>query len=208
MHEACLNLLGGGIEKKEGRRFAIKTLKFIRKRLLEYQKDTGNIYNLEATPGEGASYRLARKDKHQYPKIITSGIKNPYYTNSTQLPVGYTSDIFEAIKHQEPLQALYTGGTVFHTFLEEAIDKNACKLLVKKIASQSSLPYFTITPTFSVCVEHGYLKNKQEICPICKKPTEVYSRVVGYLRPVSDWNLGKQEEFKERKTFIVQNKSQ
>jgi len=203
MHEACLNLLGKskGIETKEGQEFAIKTLNFMREKILEYQKETGHIYNLEATPGEGASYRLAMKDKKQYPKIITSGKKQPYYTNSTQLPVGYTSDIFTALKHQEPLQKLYTGGTVFHAFLGESIDKDACKLLVKKIASNFSLPYFTITPTFSICEEHGYLKDEQKICPTCKKPTEVYSRVVGYLRPVSDWNLGKQEEFKERKVF-------
>jgi len=202
-HEACLNLLGkkNGIETKEGHEFAIKILNFMREKILEYQKETGHIYNLEATPGEGASYRLAKKDKQQFPKIITSGKKEPYYTNSTQLPVGHTSDIFAALKHQEPLQKLYTGGTVFHTFLGESINKDACKLLVKKIASNFSLPYFTITPTFSICEEHGYLKDEQKICPTCKKPTEVYSRVVGYLRPVSNWNLGKQSEFSERKVF-------
>lgn len=202
-HEACLNLLGKskGIETKEGQEFAIKILNFMREKLLEYQEETGNIYNLEATPGEGASYRLAMKDKKQYPKIVTSGKKEPYYTNSTQLPVGYTSDVFTALKHQEPIQKLYNGGTVFHTFLGESIDKEACKLLVKKIASSFTIPYFTITPTFSICEEHGYLKDEQPLCPKCKKPTEVYSRVVGYLRPVSNWNLGKQEEFKERKVF-------
>ena len=202
-HEAGLNLLGkkNGIETKEGHEFAIKILNFMREKILEYQKETGHIYNLEATPGEGASYRLAKKDKQQFPKIITSGKKEPYYTNSTQLPVGHTSDIFAALKHQEPLQKLYTGGTVFHTFLGESINKDACKLLVKKIASNFSLPYFTITPTFSICEEHGYLKDEQKICPTCKKPTEVYSRVVGYLRPVSNWNLGKQSEFSERKVF-------
>lgn len=203
MHEACLNLLGKnkGIQTKEGYDFAIKVLKAMREKLIDYQEETGNIYNLEATPAEGASYRLAKKDKQQFPKIITSGKKEPYYTNSTQLPVDYTSDIFEALKHQEPLQKLYTGGTIFHTFLGESIDKDACKLLVKKIASNFSLPYFTITPTFSICEEHGYLKDEQKICPICKKPTEVYSRVVGYFRPVKDWNLGKQSEFSERKVF-------
>ncbi len=203
MHEACLNLLGEnkGIETPEGHKLSVKVLKFMREKLIEFQEGTGNIYNLEATPGEGASYRLAKKDKKQYSKIITSGGKEPYYTNSTQLPVGYTSDIFKALKHQEPLQKLYSGGTVFHTFLGESIDQKACKLLVKKIASNFSLPYFTITPTFSICEEHGYLKDEQKTCPTCNKPTEVYSRVVGYLRPVKDWNLGKQEEFKERKVF-------
>ncbi len=203
MHEACLNLLGKdkGIETEEGQKFAIKVLKFMRDKILEYQEETGNIYNLEATPGEGASYRLARKDKKQYPKIITSGKKEPYYTNSTQLPAGYTSDIFSALKHQEPLQKLYTGGTVFHTFLGESIDRDACKLLVKKIAYQFSIPYFTITPTFSICETHGYLKDEQKICPKCHKATEVYSRVVGYFRPVKDWNRGKQSEFKDRKVF-------
>jgi ribonucleoside-triphosphate reductase (formate) len=203
MHEACLNLLGKdkGIETKEGHAFAIKTLNFMREKLLEYQQETGHIYNLEATPGEGASYRLAKKDKQLNPKIITSGEKEPYYTNSTQLPVGHTSDIFAAIKHQEPLQKLYTGGTTFHTFLGESINQEACKLLTKKIAYNSTLPYFTITPTFSVCEEHGYLKDEQTICPTCKKPTEVYSRVVGYIRPVKGWNLGKQSEFADRKVF-------
>lgn len=203
MHEACLNLLGKnrGIQTKEGHEFSIRVLRAIREKLIDYQEETGNIYNLEATPGEGASYRLAMKDKKQYPQIITSGKKEPYYTNSTQLPVGYTSDIISAVKHQEPLQKLYTGGTVFHTFLGESIDRDSCKLLVKKIASQSSLPYFTITPTFSICEQHGYLKDEQKICPTCKKPTEVYSRVVGYFRPVKDWNLGKQSEFSERKVF-------
>jgi ribonucleoside-triphosphate reductase len=203
MHEACLNLLGKekGLETEEGHKFAISVLNFMRKKLLEFQEETGHIYNLEATPGEGASYRLARRDKKQYPDIITSGDKEPYYTNSTHLPVGHTSDIFKALKHQEPLQKLYTGGTVFHTFLGESIDRDACKLLAKKIATSFSLPYFTITPTFSVCTEHGYLKDEQHTCPTCQKPTEVYSRVVGYLRPVKDWNLGKQSEFSDRKMF-------
>ena len=203
MHEACLNLLGveAGIESPEGHKLAGSVLNSMRSKLLEFQQETGHIYNLEATPGEGASYRLAKRDKKQHPQIITSGDKEPYYTNSTQLPVGHTSDIFKAIKHQEPLQKLYSGGTVFHTFLGESIDKDACKLLVKKIASASTLPYFTITPTFSICQDHGYLKDEQHTCPTCNKPTEVYSRVVGYLRPIRDWNLGKQQEFSERKVF-------
>jgi len=205
MNEACLNFLNKGIASKEGQTFAIKVLKFMRKKLLEYQKETGNIYNLEATPGEGASYRLARLDKQKYPGIKTAGIREPYYTNSTQLPVDFTDDVFAALKHQEPLQKLYTGGTVFHTFLGESLTSGKeCKLFVKKIAENFTLPYFTITPTFSICPEHGYLKGAQEKCPKCNKTTEVYSRVVGYLRPVANWNWGKQEEFKQRKTFNVQ----
>ncbi len=201
MHEACLNLIDEGIETKVGKNLAVKILKFMRDKLIDFQNETGNIYNLEATPGEGASYRLAMKDKKEYPKMKVSGEKDPFYTNSTQLPVDYTNDIFSALKHQEQLQQLYTGGTVFHTFLGEAIDKDACKMLVKKIASGFRVPYFTITPTFSICDEHGYLKDDQKICPKCKKPTEVYSRVVGYFRPVRDWNKGKQEEFAQRKVF-------
>ncbi len=207
-HEACLNLLGEnkGIETPEGHILSIKILEFMRSRLLEFQEQTGNIYNLESTPGEGASYRLAKKDRQKHLKIITSGNREPYYTNSTNLPVGHTNNIFDALKHQEPLQKLYTGGTVFHTFLGESINKEQCKLLVKKIATLSTIPYFTITPTFSICEEHGYLKDNQPICPQCSKPTEVYSRVVGYLRPVRDWNKGKQEEFSERKNYVAEIK--
>jgi ribonucleoside-triphosphate reductase len=208
MHEACLNLIGRdkGIDSEQGKNFSIKTLNFMRKKLKDFQQETGNIYNLEATPAEGTSYRLAKKDKQKYSDIITSGQEQPYYTNSTQLPVSYTNDIFKALKHQEPIQKLYTGGTVFHTFLGEAIDKDACKMLVKKIAYNSSLPYFTISPTFSICEQHGYLNDEQHICPKCGKQTEVYSRVVGYYRPVKDWNKGKQEEFNEREVFRIQLK--
>jgi ribonucleoside-triphosphate reductase len=208
MHEACLNLLGKdkGINSLQGQDFAIKTLKFMREKLKEFQQETRNIYNLEATPAEGTSYRLAKKDKQKYQDIITSGQEQPYYTNSTQLPVSYTNDIFKALKNQEPLQKLYTGGTVFHTFLGEAIDKEACKMLVKKIAYNFSLPYFTITPTFSICEQHGYLNDEQHICPKCGKQTEVYSRVVGYFRPVKDWNKGKQQEFSERQVFGIELK--
>ncbi len=201
MHEACLNFLGKGIESKEGQRFAIKTLKFMRKLLVEYQKETGNLYNLEATPAEGCSYRLAKKDKERYPDIKTSGDTEPYYTNSTQLPVSYTHDLWLALKHQEPLQELYTGGTVFHVWLGENIGADEARLLVKKIATRFSLPYFTLTPTFSICRQHGYIAGKHEKCPKCKKKTEVYSRVVGYYRPVSQWNLGKKQEFAERQVY-------
>jgi len=203
MNEACLNFLGKDISTKEGQKFAIETLKFMREKLTEFQQQTGHIFNLEATPAEGTSYRLAKKDKEKYPDIITAGEKEPFYTNSTFLPVGYTDDLAFALKHQEPLQTLYTGGTVFHTFLGEAIEGKQAMALIKKICSNYRLPYITLTPTFSVCREHGYLKGKQEKCPKCNKQTEVYSRVVGYLRPVNDWNKGKQEEFKQRKVYSI-----
>ncbi len=202
MNEACLNFLGQNITTNDGKDFAIKVLKFMRDKVLEFQKETGNIYNLEATPAEGTSYRLARIDKKKYPKIITAGKKVPYYTNSTHLPVNHTDDIFEALRHQEGLQVLYTGGTIFHAFLGERIeDPKACKLLVKRIAENFRIPYFTITPTFSVCINHGYITGEHFKCPECNKPTEVYSRIVGYYRPLQNWNEGKREEFRQRKEY-------
>jgi ribonucleoside-triphosphate reductase len=203
MNEACLNFLGVDIASREGQAFAMKVLKFMRDKIIQYQEETGNIYNIEATPAESCSYRLAKLDKQRYPKIITAGEKVPYYTNSTWLPVDYTDDLWFALKHQEPLQVLYTGGTIFHAFLGERVDAEACKLLVRKIATTFRIPYFTITPTFSICPDHGYLSGEQWKCPTCGKDTEVYSRVVGYLRPVQSWNPGKQEEFKQRKTYKV-----
>lgn len=198
MHESCLNFLGEGIASKEGKRFAIKVLKFMRSKLIEFQKETGNIYNLEATPAEGTSYRLAALDKQKYPKIVTAGEKVPYYTNSTWLPVNWTDDIFEALKHQDELQCLYTGGTVFHGFVGERISGDACKTLVRKIVANFRLPYFTITPTFSICPSHGYISGEHFKCPKCGKEAEVYSRVVGYYRPIQQWHIGKQEEFRQR----------
>ncbi|MBA7647351.1 Anaerobic ribonucleoside-triphosphate reductase [subsurface metagenome] len=199
MHEAGRNFLGEGIETKAGKEFAIKVLKFMRKKLLEFQEETGNIYNLEATPAEGTSHRLARLDKKHYPKIITSGKKVPYYTNSTNLPVGYTNNLVEALRHQDDLQVLYNGGTVFHSFLGEAVSSaEGCKVLVRKIAENFRLPYYTITPTFSICMEHEYLRGAHFNCPLCGKPAEVYSRIVGYFRPVQNWHVGKQEEFYDR----------
>ncbi len=203
MNECCLNFLGKDISEKEGKEFAVKVLKFMRNNLKEYQKETGHIFNLEATPAEGTSYRLARIDKKKFPEIKTAGHKVPYYTNSTQLPVNYTDDIFFAVKHQEPLQTLYTGGTVFHTFLAESPSAEQAKNLIKKVTKQSRMPYFTLSPTFSICADHGYFKDATKICPQCKKPTDVYSRVVGYLRPVRDWNAGKQEEYSDRKTYNI-----
>ncbi|MCX7846399.1 MAG: ribonucleoside triphosphate reductase [Dictyoglomaceae bacterium] len=204
MHEACMNLLKEGIDEGGGREFAIKVLKFMRERLLKYQKETNNLYNLEATPAEGTSYRLARIDKMKFKDIYTSGEKEPFYTNSTQLPVNYSKDPFEVLEHQDELQSLYTGGTVLHIFLGESIeDINLVKEAVRLISSNYRLPYFTLTPTFSVCPEHGYIRGERESCPHCGKETEIYSRVVGYYRPVKSWNRGKQEEFKLRKSFVL-----
>jgi ribonucleoside-triphosphate reductase (formate) len=174
----------------------------------EFQIETGNIYNLEATPAEGVSYRFAKIDKEKYPEIICCNEKNynegktPFYTNSTHLPVGFTDDVFEALDLQEGFQVKYNGGTVLHLFLGERIeDKAVVKELVKKVCTNYRLPYFSITPTFSVCPSCGYLPGEVEVCPKCKNGTEIYSRVVGYLRPVNQWNCGKQEEFSERKTY-------
>ncbi len=201
MHEASLNFLGKGIATPEGKAFVVKTLKFMREVMKDYQEETGNLFNLEATPAESTCYRLARLDKEKFSRILTSGTDaQPYLTNSSQLNVDATRDIFEAIQHQNDIQNLYTGGTIFHSFLPEAIDRDTCKKLVKRIA-ESSLPYFSITPTFSVCPQHGYISGEAKKCPQCGSPTEVYSRIVGYLRPVSTWNSGKQQEFKERTPY-------
>lgn len=200
-NETCLNFLGKNIGTLEGRVFMIEVLKFMRDKLTEFQKKSGEIYNLEATPAEGTSYRFARIDKKKFgKKIVTAGTFDaPYYTNSTHLPVDFTDDMFEALKHQDDLQVLYTGGTVFHGFLGERVsDGQSCRTLVKKIAENFRLPYYTITPTFSICPAHGYLKNETKKCPKCGKKTLIYSRVVGYLRPVENWNKGKQQEFRER----------
>jgi len=202
MNEACLNFLGKSIVTEEGKEFSIKVLKFMRNKLLEFQKETGHIFNLEATPAEGTSYRLARIDKKEYPKIKTAGKQIPFYTNSTWLPVNFTDDIFEALDHQEELQIQYTGGTIFHAFLGERIeDPKTCKVLVKRIAETFRIPYFTITPTFSVCSNHGYIVGERFKCPKCNKAAEVYSRIVGYYRPIQNWNEGKREEFKQRKEY-------
>lgn len=201
MHECCLNFLGKGIGTPEGKEFTIEVLQFMREVLREFQEETGNLYNLEATPAESTAYRLARLDREKYRNIITSGTdKFPYLTNSTQLNVDATRDVWEAIRHQQDIQPLYTGGTIFHTFLPEAIDPETCKKLVRKIA-ETRLPYFSITPTFSVCEGHGYIKGEHPTCPHCGAETEVYSRIVGYLRPIKTWNDGKQQEFRERTPY-------
>jgi anaerobic ribonucleoside-triphosphate reductase len=202
MNESALNFLGKDLTHPEARTFAKDVLVFMRERLVKFQEETGHLYNLEATPGEGTSYRLAKIDRQKFSRMIIPGRENPYYTNSTQLPVTTTDDVFEALDMQNDIQKLYTGGTVFHCFIGESIDNiEACKALVKKIASNYEIPYFTISPTFSVCRNHGYLRGEQFACPNCGEETEVYSRIVGYYRPVQNWNLGKKSEYRDRKLF-------
>lgn len=208
MNEALLNFkpIRKSIATKEGRKFALEVLNFMRERMIKYQMENKNMYNLEATPAEGTSYRLASIDKEKYPDIITAGKEIPYYTNSAQLPVNFTDDIFEALDLQDNLQTRYTGGTVLHLFLGERISETLqIKRLLKKIFEKYHLPYITFTPTFSICPIHGYISGEHFTCPKCVIPQtcEVYSRIVGYIRPVQQWNIGKQEEFKERKTFKI-----
>ena len=208
MNEACLNLLGQDIGSDKGQVFALKTMDYLRLIMSEIQEETGEMFNLEATPAEGTSYRLAMIDKEKFPEIICANEDEyrkgaaPFYTNSTQLPVNYTSDVFEALELQDDLQARYTGGTVLHFYLGEQVrDVETIKILIKKVVNNFSLPYFTLTPTFSVCPSHGYLNGEQKNCSVCGKEAEVYSRVVGYLRPVKQWNNGKQAEYGMRKMF-------
>lgn len=203
MNECCLNFLGENIIQPEGRQFAEEVMDYMLKRVLCYQEKTGNLYNLEATPAEGASYKLALKDKAKFPTIITAGTEEaPYYTNSTQLPVNLTDDLFEALKYQEPFQVKYTGGTVFHIYLgEKAPSTKSVKTLVRKICTEFHLPYYTITPTFSICQEHGYISGEQFTCPICAQECEVYSRVVGYIRPVQQYSRGAFLNYSQRSLF-------
>ncbi|TAJ13968.1 ribonucleoside triphosphate reductase [Marinilabiliaceae bacterium JC017] len=213
MNECCLNFMGHDIGSDKGHAFSVKVLDFMRDVLEKYQDETGNIYNLEATPAEGTTFRLARLDKQEYPDLIVANQEHcnkgskPYYTNSSQLPVNYTDDLFEALDLQDELQTKYTGGTVFHVFVgEDQLPIASVKQMIKKVTSTFKLPYITLSPTFSICPEHGYIYGKHETCPKCKdegKNTtcEVFSRIVGYLRPISHWNDGKQEEFAERKLF-------
>jgi len=208
MNEAILNLFGVSIASGDGAEFAIRVLTFMREKLSDFQQETDSIYNLEATPAEGTSYRLARIDRKKHRDIIPANANSvasgaePFYTNSSQLPVDYDGDLFEALQHQDRLQTLYTGGTVFHIFLGERIYSwKATAELIKKVAWSSHLPYFTLTPTFTICPTHGYINGEHKQCPTCGAKCEVYSRVVGYLRPVDQWNDGKQAEFAIRKTF-------
>ena len=207
-NEAALNLLGVDIGTEKGKAFAEKTLDFMRDRLVEYQKETGNNYNLEATPAEGTTYRLAQLDKASFPDRahfangIGAEVKCPFYTNSSHLPVNYTDDLFELMDLQDNLQTKYTGGTVIHFFLGERMDDpQTLKKLVKTICENYKLPYFTFSPSFSICKNHGYIVGEHPECPKCGETTEVYSRVVGFLRPVSQWNKGKQAEFEMREHY-------
>lgn len=205
MNEACLNLLGKDIGSEEGTAFANEILDFMRERLIAYQDETGTLYNLEATPAEGVTYRFAKEDHARYPGIIQAGTEEaPYYTNSTHLPVGHTNDPLFALDHQDALQTKYTGGTVLHLFLGERVrDWKTCAHFVKKVAESYHLPYFTLTPTFSICPSHGYLAGEIKTCPTCQATCEVWSRIVGYFRPVDQWNHGKKQEYQDRTEYHV-----
>ena len=209
MNECCLNAkwLKKDLTHKDAQDFTKDVLNHMREKLKDYQEQYGDLYNLEATPAESTAYRLAKHDKKRYPDIITAseGDATPYYTNSSHLPVGYTDDIFKALDIQDELQTLYTSGTVFHAFLGQKLpDWKSCAKLVRKIAENYRLPYYTISPTYSVCAKHGYLEGEQYVCPECGRKTEVYSRITGYYRPVQNWNDGKSEEFKNRKTYVIE----
>jgi ribonucleoside-triphosphate reductase len=207
MNEAMTNFFGADkdVASDEGREFALEILEFMRNRLADYQEETGNLYNLEATPAEGTTYRFAKEDQKRFPGILQAGTKEaPYYTNSSHLPVNYTDDPLFALDHQDELQTKYTGGTVMHLFLGERLrDWKTAKNFVKKVAENYKLPYFTLTPTFSVCPAHGYLNGEIKKCPTCDAECEVWSRIVGYFRPVSQWNHGKKSEFIERKEYVA-----
>ncbi len=207
MNEACLNAswLRADLTDAAAQKFTRDVLNHMRERLSDYQEKYGDLYNLEATPAESTTYRFAKHDKEEFPDIITANMNGtPYYTNSSHLPVGYTEDVFSALDIQDDLQTLYTSGTVFHAFLGEKLpDWKAAANLVRKIAENYKLPYYTMSPTYSVCADHGYLTGEQYVCPICGKKTEVYSRITGYYRPVQNWNDGKAQEFKDRKVYNV-----
>ncbi|MDR0934746.1 MAG: ribonucleoside triphosphate reductase [Erysipelotrichaceae bacterium] len=210
MNEACLNArwIKEDLTKEKAQEFTKEVLNHMRERLSDYQEQYGDLYNLEATPAESTSYRLAKHDKEMFPNIISASENEgvPYYTNSSHLPVGYTEDIFEALDIQDNLQTLYTSGTVFHAFLGEKMPSwKSCMNLVRKIATNYHLPYYTISPTYSVCKNHGYIKGEESVCPKCGEKTEIYSRITGYYRPVQNWNVGKSQEFKQRKEYDVAN---
>jgi len=207
MNEVGLNAnwLHMDLTHEETQKFAAEVLNHMRNRLSDYQEQYGDLYNLEATPAESTTYRLAKHDVEKYPDIITANMNGtPYYTNSSHLPVGYTDDIFTALDVQDPLQTLYTSGTVFHAFLGERLsDWKAAATLVRKIAQNYKLPYYTLSPTYSVCANDGYIPGEVWKCPKCGAETEVYSRITGYYRPVKNWNAGKSQEFKDRRTYKV-----
>ena len=210
MNEACLNAswVGKDLTHEAAQEFTKNVLNHMRERLSDYQEQYGDLYNLEATPAESTTYRLAKHDVARYPSIITAAKtpdETPYYTNSSHLPVGYTHDVFDALDIQDGLQTLYTSGTVFHAFLGEKMsDWKAAANLVRKIAENYSLPYYTLSPTYSICRDHGYIKGEVYTCPDCGKNTEVYSRITGYYRPVQNWNAGKSQEFKHRQDYIIE----
>lgn len=205
MNEACINLFSNDLTSAKGQAFALRVMDYLRKELYEIQTETGNFYNLEATPAEGTSYRLAKLDKEEFPDIHCAGTQQtPYYTNSTQLPVGFTDDIFETLELQDALQSRYTGGTVLHLYLGEKIpDIQIAKRLIKKIFTQYTLPYLSLTPTFSICPTHGYITGEAYSCPTCGVQTEVWSRVVGYLRPVQNYHKGKKQEYADRLKYTL-----
>ena len=210
MNEVGLNAkwLRADLTHKETQDFAVKVLTHMRERLSDYQEEYGDLYNLEATPAESTTYRLAKHDVEEYPDIITAAKPGdtPYYTNSSHLPVGFTSDIFDALDIQDELQTLYTSGTVFHAFLGEKMPSwQSAAALVKKIAENYKLPYYTLSPTYSVCRNHGYLAGEIYTCPHCGEKTEVYSRITGYYRPVQNWNDGKAQEFKDRQLYDIEH---
>jgi ribonucleoside-triphosphate reductase len=208
MNECCLNFSGVGIAHPDGKKFSIRVMQFMKETLAGFQEETGNLYNLEATPAESTAYRFARIDTVQYPEILTANQKafqegaQPYYTNSTHLPVNYSDDMFEVLLHQDELQAQYTGGTVLHLYTgENNMPAEAAKNLIRKITNSFRLPYVTISPTFSICPTHGYIGGEHFKCPTCGAGSQVFSRIVGYMRPVNQWNEGKQSEFHDRKLF-------
>ncbi|MDR0425157.1 MAG: ribonucleoside triphosphate reductase [Clostridiales Family XIII bacterium] len=211
MNEACLNFFGDGsdLTTEKGQKFSIDTMNYLREQIARIQEETGHFYNLEATPAEGTSYRLANIDRDKYPDIICAGTpETPYYTNSSQLPVGFTDDIFETLDLQDGLQTLYTGGTVLHLYLGERIDDiETAKSLIRKAFTNYSLPYLSLTPTFSVCGSHGYIPGEHFTCPECGGEAEVWSRVVGYLRPVQHYHKGKKTEYDERVKYVIDEKA-
>ena len=213
LNEAAINLFGKDLTTAEGQKFGIEVLEFMRERMQKYQEETENYYNLEATPAEGTAYRLAKKDKEKYPDIYVANedfvqdkVQEPYYTNSSHIPVDYTDDAFELLDLQDTLQTKYTGGTVVHLFIGEEIkDANSVKSMVRTVCNKYHLPYFTMTPTFSVCPTHGYVAGKVPTCEKCGAENNVYSRIVGYIRPVKQWNVGKKAEFSNRQTFKMEH---
>lgn len=212
MNEAGLNAkwIRRDMTHQECQEFTKNVLNHMRERLSDYQEEYGDLYNLEATPAESTTYRLAKHDRKRYPDIITAGGEGdtPYYTNSSHLPVDYTSDIFDALDIQDELQTLYTSGTVFHAFLGEKLpDWKAAASLVRTIAENYKLPYYTLSPTYSICRRHGYLTGEHFTCPICGEKAEVYSRITGYYRPVQNWNEGKTQEYKNRKVYDTAHSS-